>query len=337
MTQQNTHAARTGIGAYARVRPANKVYSRSMPRRTNAFQGLIYRIQRTAASGAVVTESKVLADSLTGALVEVDVVVEQDLGGHAIIVGVECTAEARAATVEWVNEMHAKHATLPTHHLVLVSRAGFSNGARRRAAGFQIAAYTLAEAVEGDWTTIVGRLHTVWLARLDAKLSGCQAIIALAGEADAACDVPPNVSVHRSDKSVIGTVREIGEAALRLEDCREHLLRTQTADGRHELTFKVNLPTGSYIIDAEQRQHYVRRLVFSLVMERDSAPVPLTDGQVGPWAFAMGEEATLFGPAAVTIVEQAGQPAATTLAIRDERGTVQLHEGRAPLRKTDKR
>ena len=75
-----------------------------MPRRTNPFQQLIYLIQHHLAACATVTESKFLVDKQTGGQVEVDIVVETKVGGILLVVGIECTAQARPATVEWVRE-----------------------------------------------------------------------------------------------------------------------------------------------------------------------------------------------------------------------------------------
>ena len=51
----------------------------ALPQRTNEFQQLVHFIEeRLAGSGATVTESKLLADSVTGEQREVDIVIEID-------------------------------------------------------------------------------------------------------------------------------------------------------------------------------------------------------------------------------------------------------------------
>ena len=84
-----------------------------MPRRSNAFQRLVYLIQQQVSPGATVTDSKFLHRSDTGALVEVDIVVDGSLGGTTITVGVECAAGGRPASVEWVNRNERQHQDLP--------------------------------------------------------------------------------------------------------------------------------------------------------------------------------------------------------------------------------
>ena len=44
------------------------------------------------------------------------------------MIGIECTAGGRPATVEWVNEMIGKHGELPVDKTILVSKSGFTGG-----------------------------------------------------------------------------------------------------------------------------------------------------------------------------------------------------------------
>lgn len=100
-----------------------------MPRRTNDFQAVVYFIKRYLAPEAVVVESAMLRDRLTGEEREVDVLVSGDLGGHSLTVGIEVRDHARPQGVEWVEQMHAKHSRLPVNQTVLVSRTGFTKSA----------------------------------------------------------------------------------------------------------------------------------------------------------------------------------------------------------------
>jgi len=102
-----------------------------MPQRTTPFQMTVHAIRRhIAAAGVTVTESKMLADSQTGAMVEVDVVAEGDFDGEFVILAFEVTERGRKATLEWVRSMIAKHQNLPTNKLFLVSKSGFVADAR---------------------------------------------------------------------------------------------------------------------------------------------------------------------------------------------------------------
>lgn len=85
------------------------------------------------AEGATVDESAILQDRLTGESREVDVVIRGVIAGHTVTVSVEVSSRTRRATVEWVEQMVAKHEHLETSRLVLASRAGFTRQAKVRA------------------------------------------------------------------------------------------------------------------------------------------------------------------------------------------------------------
>ena len=134
-----------------------------MPRRTNAFQNLFHLIYRQRAEGAIVTESKMLIDKVTGKQREVDLVIQSTVAGHAVTIGVECNAKKRRASTQWIEEMHGKHQDLPTDKLILVSRAGFYSSARKKAAHYDFDAISLDRALKVDWTKMAGKIHTLML------------------------------------------------------------------------------------------------------------------------------------------------------------------------------
>ena len=136
-----------------------------MPKRTNEFQQLIYSIQHQLASGAVVTESKILIDVKTNLPTEVDIVVESSMGEIPVVIGIECTAEGRPATVEWVREMIGKHADLKIDKTVLVAKSGFTPEAINKAQANAVEAITLMEAENRKWVTLIDQLRDLKLAR----------------------------------------------------------------------------------------------------------------------------------------------------------------------------
>lgn len=73
-------------------------------------------------------------------LVEVDVCIEAEVGGHTVVICIECRDHSRTADVTWVDQMKGKHERLPTNTLVLASRSDFSKRARSAAkvAGIQL-------------------------------------------------------------------------------------------------------------------------------------------------------------------------------------------------------
>jgi hypothetical protein len=123
-----------------------------MPKRTNAFQQLVFMLRETLArKGVSVAQSAELPDSDTGELREVDIVLTSDVGGTRVIVSIEVTDRTRMADTPWVESMLQKHSTLPTSKLVLVSRSGFTGTAEEKARRHKADTLTVAEANRVDW------------------------------------------------------------------------------------------------------------------------------------------------------------------------------------------
>ena len=98
---------------------------------------------------------------------EVDVVIRSVVGEHTVVISVECIDQGRPADVNWIEQMLAKHAELPTDRLVLVSRSGFYAPALVLASAKGVYTYTPERAVEAPWTEIVGKESELWIARYD--------------------------------------------------------------------------------------------------------------------------------------------------------------------------
>lgn len=129
-----------------------------MPKRTNLFQKLLHHIHSQLSDNAIVTESKMLTDRITGEEREVDIVIETKSGEYKILLSVEVKDENRKVTVEWVEQQSCKHNTLPTDKLILVSRSGFSQSALKKAAHLGIETATIEAAISNDWVKIISLL-----------------------------------------------------------------------------------------------------------------------------------------------------------------------------------
>src|SRR5258708_39694198 len=127
-----------------------------MPKRSNDFQKLIYLIHHQLSPEAKVTESKFLHDKAANIDREVDIVIETKMAEYSIIVSIECQGRGRVANVEWVEQMAAKHATLPTNKLVLFSQSGFTPTAQTKAQALGIETMTLNDAAQTNWNKLVG-------------------------------------------------------------------------------------------------------------------------------------------------------------------------------------
>lgn len=93
--------------------------------------------------GARVTESKMVAERGTGTLREVDIAIESQVGAHEVLIGIECRDQGRPADVQWVDATIGKYQDLPIHKKVLVSRSGFTKGAKEKAKENNITTLTL--------------------------------------------------------------------------------------------------------------------------------------------------------------------------------------------------
>lgn len=135
-----------------------------MPKRTNEFQKLIYLIQSQLAGEANVTESDLLEDKQTEELVEVDIVIRSKISNIQLVIGIECTAKSRPATVEWVREMVAKHEHLPVDKTVLVSKSGFTLQAVKKAQANNAEVFSLKKAGDTNWLQYLAQHRNLKLA-----------------------------------------------------------------------------------------------------------------------------------------------------------------------------
>jgi hypothetical protein len=180
-----------------------------MPRRTNVFQQVVRIIhEHLATDAATVVESDELIDRITGTKREVDVTLTSDVGGQQIIISIEATAQSRRASVTWVDGMLAKHSTLPTNKLVLVSQAGFSKPAQERAAAH--GAVTLQPqdlAGEDASERVISRLGTIKArATLFKTLASSVSIKQPDGKVTDLKPLPANTALFADDGTFISSL-----------------------------------------------------------------------------------------------------------------------------------
>ncbi len=151
----------------------SRLEGRNMPKRSNAFQTLIYQIQSHFAGNAdfIVTESEGLIHSITSEKREVDIVVKTRINDVPVLLCFECTSQNRIVGSPWVESMLGKHKYLPTDKLVLVSESGFSKPALRLAEESGSAlAISLSEVDATDWTRFAQKYNSLHSAGFIAKL-----------------------------------------------------------------------------------------------------------------------------------------------------------------------
>lgn len=138
--------------------------------------------QKLLTGSATVTESKPLLDRRTGTMREVDVCIESTVGGHPVVVSVECRDHGRPADVSWVEQMKAKHEHLATNALVLVSRSGFTKEASAvaKAEGIQLLSYDAVS--EESVRNLFGFGSSLWGATYELSVTKVIAVVPAIGD-----------------------------------------------------------------------------------------------------------------------------------------------------------
>lgn len=197
-----------------------------MPKRSNSFQKLIFFVKQQVAEDAVVTESKYLQDFLSGADREVDICIERVIGGHKIIISIECRDHKRKADVKWIEEMKSKHERLPTNALVLVSKMGFTKEAKTIADKYGIETLTIEEVNEETTTHLFGNHGSVW-AKLVA-LNPTKVVIRLLPTDDLPSEdvlaLPDNI-VFSVNKTPLTTIKGLVTVWLKSERFMEQIVK----------------------------------------------------------------------------------------------------------------
>ena len=127
-----------------------------MPKRSNEFQRLIYRVECALADhNYSVIESHGLSDKITSYSREVDVLIEgiNKESNQKIRIAIECRDHKRKQDVTWIEQLVTKYRDLNVNKVIAVSKNGFTKQAHLKAAYYQISALSLGEASELDWTS----------------------------------------------------------------------------------------------------------------------------------------------------------------------------------------
>jgi hypothetical protein len=142
-----------------------------MRKRIHDLQKLIRMLTQLLGDNAVVEESKMLADLVSGEPREVDIYAEGTFAGHSVNIGIECRAHQRRQGVRWVEQMHSKHERLPTNLLILLSSSGFTGPAIAKANSYGIKPIAPAQADSDFATEVLASLGLTAWHIADARLS----------------------------------------------------------------------------------------------------------------------------------------------------------------------
>ena len=166
-----------------------------------------------------------LRDRITKRKREVDVCVEGQVGGHPVLVSVECRDHQRIADVSWVDMMKAKHDRLPTNALILASRSGFTPEALNEASSYGIPTFSLAEIDEADFPKLLGPTSSLWTKSVTVTAE--RVLIRVLPTSTLAAETVPVVPdnlVYSSDGTELCRVSAVVEMLLKSSQAREYLL-----------------------------------------------------------------------------------------------------------------
>jgi hypothetical protein len=250
-----------------------------MPKRSNMFQRLVLLIQHELGKEAVVQESVMLIDRVTGESREVDIVISVTVAGQPITIGVETIDRSRRATVEWVEQMEGKHRHL-TDKLVLVSRLGFTLPARAKALPHGISLVNWADAATADWHGILRAAKFAELGSLHYDFKGCIASIILRDGQSLEQAIGPGHTIFSAEGQPIGSSSTIGQAWL--NDPRFGLWladRLRAEPTLDTLKIERDLPNGCYIEDRVGDRARVTSLRYEVRLRHETTISELSHAQ----------------------------------------------------------
>lgn len=263
-----------------------------MPRRTNPFQQLVTLLERVLQpEGATVHHSKELEDRITRRRREVDIVVELKSGPHSLLVGIECTATARPATVEWVECMYGKHLTL-TDKLILVAKAGFTADAKKKANWLRIGAYTLAEMESAPWASDLRGLQQINFVAF--VVPHVTSVVVILQQSPDLLEAPADLDLERArirnaNGEDIGIVHEVVERVMRNPAVLKTLEERAFTDADTAVDFEYPMRNGMKLIDPSGREFDIAALRGEARCRKHVATVPFTQGTYAETAIAYAE------------------------------------------------
>lgn len=278
-----------------------------MPPRSNIFQRLVAAIHRELGAPWSLTESRMLADTRTGALREVDIVAEAVIAGYPMVLSVEVRDRSRPADVSWVETMVQKHKDLPTSKLALWSSTGFTNEALRKA------------ALLGAATVTPGTIDTAPWARMAQDLVGASVrFVRPAFTTDVNVQLPDGTTVRwpaPADmvlKQVGGELEATVGGVLHIvlnEPAFQTALMHHAPDGAADFHAVYRAPFPCTVHGPDGQTGTLVSLVISIATVAESAPVVTRSAVRDSVATTLAEAHVCDGVLQITVRESQTEPA----------------------------
>ena len=187
-------------------------YGWLIPPRTNTFQEVVAIVHaHLATDGHDVEESAMLRDLVDGGEREVDVAITGEIAGQQVVVSIEATAARRGVDRPWVEGRIAKHESLPTSRLLLVSEYGFTKPAREYAERKGAVPLTPEDLTGEDPSfEVVNKLGSVWAKVVQFTPTSVALFVHQPGSGDARWfRAPPDMTVFFDDGRQLGALVDV--------------------------------------------------------------------------------------------------------------------------------
>lgn len=290
-----------------------------MPKRSNEFQDLITLVERALAPiGAQVCPSEELVDRLTGAKREVDIVIRHTVGNHRVTISVECTAEARPASVQWVDRLAGTHQSLPTDKLILVSAAGFSKEATAKSQALGIDTYTLADATTLDWASVVHGVPEIRLVSFIVPYLTGATVVLRGGPVELEVPRDTDFSVnplYNADGKLVGTPKDIVNEWLRNSNVVRFAEEHAFTDDGTILEFEVPMKQGVEIELFDGRRLPVHSIRVQAKCRKEEQTMELQRAAYGDAALTFGGGSSFSHPVDVVMAQRPGEQAMVAFRI----------------------
>lgn len=297
-----------------------------MPKRTNAFQHLIARIERSLnLNGINVTESKEFIDSSINEIREVDVVIESIQENHPFVISVECTGvseNSRPATVEWVEQMWGKHSTLPTNKLILVSKTGFTKTAKKKAAFWNIETLSVIDAEQLDWASKIREATNVQMISFLIPYPTAITVIFNQTEGDELNLENINLQesiLHDQNGSLNKTIYQAVDGWLKDPSVIEAISEKAFTDADTLIEFTRELKPGIHIFDINGQSKSIAAIKVKAKSRKHVNEIKLTHNSYGNAAIAHGTGFTFGRDSAIVFTQLPGEDPILGLEIRNNK------------------
>jgi hypothetical protein len=284
-----------------------------VPKRTTNFQTIVAFVrQHFAAADVRVEESRELYDPVIGEPREVDVVIEGTFDGDPVMTSIEVVEHQRRATLPWVQAQVAKHRTLPTTKLVLISKSGFTETALK------------AVAMEGGWVEALAPrivkvdgeplVKSIDVGKLDLRPTQCVVYVGQPDGSFVTSLAAPDAYVYDAMRAELGSLLQLTTETLQLDWLRQSYL-----DMAHNLTRQDEIGGFSCRVLIGEADYFMHNLdsdqmhvVLALEVSGEAAFVEeemtFTLADLGDRRYGSGEGTLMGMPGVWVVTEDAYRP-----------------------------